>query len=175
MVIGTIEARKNHVLLLRVWAKLAETMGDACPDLVVIGQRGWEANDAFSLLDMARHVHGRVLELGQRDDPTRCAWLNGARALLMPSFVEGFGLPVIEALQRHVPVIASDLPVFHEIAGDIPRYCDPHDTLAWADAIAAYCGNHPDRNRQIERTASFLAPTWACHFRALDIWLRAFA
>ncbi len=54
-------------------------------------------------------------------------WLAHARALLFPSFAEGFGLPVVEALSVGTPVIATDLPAFREAAGSIPEYLDPLD------------------------------------------------
>ena len=127
VMIGTIEGRKNHLLLLHLWERLAKELGPATPKLVLIGQRGWEADEVFALLDRSPRLKGYVRELGRCDDATMLGWLDQARALLMPSFIEGFGIPVIEALQRGVPVIASDLPVFREIAGDIPLYLDPLD------------------------------------------------
>lgn len=171
VMIGTIEARKNHRLLLDLWARMVEADGDRAPDLVLIGQRGWEADDVFALLDESPQLRGHVHELGRCDDATMLAWLKQARALLMPSFIEGFGIPVIEALQQGVPVIASDLPVFREIAGKIPRYLDPHDAAGWEAAIRDYCGDGADRDRQIAAMPSFVAPTWADHFAKVDGWL----
>lgn len=171
VMIGTIEARKNHLLSLRVWERLARDLGPAAPELVLVGQRGWEADEVFALLDHSPQLRGHVRELGRCDDATMLAWLGGARALLMPSFIEGFGIPVIEALQRGVPVIASDLPVFREIAGEIPLYLDPHDDAGWEAAIRAYCGDAPDRVRQLALLPQFRAPTWADHFAKVDAWL----
>lgn len=171
VMIGTIEGRKNHLLLLHLWEKLAKELGPATPKLVLIGQRGWEADEVFALLDRSARLKGYVRELGRCDDATMLGWLDQARALLMPSFIEGFGIPVIEALQRGVPVIASDLPVFREIAGDIPLYLDPLDGQGWDAAIRAYCGDAPDRERQIAAMPSFRTPTWADHFAKVDGWL----
>ena len=171
VMIGTIEARKNHLLLLHLWARLVRELGQAAPELVLIGQRGWEADEVFALLDHSPLLRGHVRELGRCDDATMLAWLDGARALLMPSFIEGFGIPVIEALQRGVPVIASDLPVFREIAREIPRYLDPRDDAGWEAAIRAYCGDTPDRARQLALLPQFRAPTWADHFAKVDGWL----
>jgi glycosyltransferase involved in cell wall biosynthesis len=171
VMIGTIEGRKNHLLLLHLWEKLTKELGPATPKLVLIGQRGWEADEVFALLDRSPRLEGYVRELGRCDDATMFGWLDQARALLMPSFIEGFGIPVIEALQRGVPVIASDLPVFREIAGDIPLYLDPLDGQAWEAAIRAYCGDTPDRERQLAAMAAFRAPTWDDHFTKVDGWL----
>ena len=171
VMIGTIEGRKNHQLLLHLWERLATELGPATPKLVLIGQRGWEADEVFALLDRSPRLKGYVRELGRCDDATMLGWLDQARALLMPSFIEGFGIPVIEALQRGVPVIASDLPVFREIAGDIPLYLDPLDGQGWEAAIRAYCGDAPDRARQLAAMGSFRTPTWKDHFAKVDGWL----
>ena len=171
VMIGTIEGRKNHLLLLHLWERLAKELGPATPKLVLIGQRGWEADEVFALLDRSPRLKGYVRELGRCDNATMLGWLDQARALLMPSFIEGFGIPVIEALQRGVPVIASDLPVFREIAGDIPLYLDPLDGQGWEAAIRAYCGDAPDRARQLAAMPSFRTPTWDDHFAKVDGWL----
>lgn len=171
VMIGTIEGRKNHLLLLHLWEKLAKELGSATPRLVLIGQRGWEADEVFALLDRSPRLKGYVRELGRCDDATMFGWLDQARALLMPSFIEGFGIPVIEALQRGVPVIASDLPVFREIAGEIPLYLDPLDGQGWEAAIRAYCGDAPDRARQLAAVPAYRAPSWQDHFAKVDGWL----
>ena len=102
-------------------------VGDQAPDLIIIGQRGWEASEAIAMLDEPGPLQGHVHELGRCTDKEMGDLLTGARAMLMPSFVEGFGLPIVEALQLGVPVIASDLPVFRELAGGILTYLDPGD------------------------------------------------
>src|SRR6185503_14737126 len=94
------------------------------------------------------------------------------RALLMPSFAEGFGLPVAEALQLGTPVIASDLPVFREFAGDIPTYVDVLDGLGWMSTIMSFTGESLERERQIQAMSSYRAPTWETHFEVVDEWLK---
>jgi len=169
--LGTIEGRKNHALLLRTWQRLAARLGDQAPVLLVIGQRGWKADDVFALLDGCPPLKPHVRELGQCSDEDLAFYLSGARALLMPSFAEGFGLPVVEALAYGTPVLASDLPVYREIAGDIPLYLDPLDGQGWEAAIRAYCGDAPDRERQLAAMGSFHAPSWEDHFAKVDDWL----
>ena len=91
----------------------------------------------------------------------------------MPSFAEGFGLPVAEALQLGTPVLASDLPVFREFAGDIPSYFDSLDGVGWERAIVSYIGESADRKRQREAIKNFLSPDWRSHFLVVDEWLKA--
>jgi glycosyltransferase involved in cell wall biosynthesis len=172
LTIGTIEARKNHLMLLRIWERLVAQMGGAAPELVIIGQRGWEADDVFDLLDRSPQLAGHVRELGRCDDATMRATLEGARALLMPSFVEGFGIPVIEALQSGTPVIASDLAVYREFASGIPLYIDAQNGQGWEAAICDFLSDCPERKRQLADMRHFQAPSWDNHFALLEDWLK---
>ena len=171
VMVGTIEGRKNHILLLRLWQRLAERMGQEAPRLVLIGQRGWEAAPALAMLDRCAVLAGTVIELGRCGDAELAGWLVGARALLMPSFAEGFGLPVIEALRLGVPVIASDLPVFREIAGDIPTYLPSSDEMGWERAILDFCGASSERARQVEAMRGYRVSDWPGHFARVEKWL----
>ena len=172
IILGTIEARKNHLMLLHVWSRVIQRLGASAPRLLVIGQRGWECEQVFDLLDRRDILKGAVTEIGRCDDNMLAEHLANARALLFPSLVEGFGLPLVEALRSGTPVIASDLPVFREIGGDIPDYLDPLDAPGWERAIIAY-SNEGSRERaeQIRRMSGYQAPTWADHFTAVDSWL----
>ena len=173
--LGTIEGRKNHILLLELWGRLVVDLGPGAPILLVIGQRGWQAEPAFAFLDDRDQWNGAVREIAKADDQELASWIDGARALLMPSYAEGFGLPVIEALQAGTPVIASDLPVFREIAGDIPTYLDPSDGMAWESAVRDFCSITPEHDRQLARIPEFRAPTWPDHFRIVEEWLQTLA
>lgn len=174
VMLGTIEPRKNHLLLLHVWRRIIETCQsagvapEATPLLVVIGQRGWDCEQVLDLLERCPALQSGVLELPSCDDVTLSTWLHNACALLFPSFVEGFGMPLVEALAHGVPAIASDLPVFREIAGDIPDYLDPLDGPAWVRAITAYAApQSPARVAQSQRIEAFRAPSWAQHFETV--------
>lgn len=170
--LGTIEPRKNHLLLLHVWQRLIEQLGDQAPLLVMIGQRGWECENVVDLLERCESLKGHILELSTCDDAELASWLRHARALLFPSFVEGFGLPLVEALACGTPVIASDLAVFREIAGDIPDYLDPLDGLGWRDMIIDYCNmSGQKRYEQLQRMSGFVVPTWDDHFKQVDALL----
>jgi len=171
VLVGTIEARKNHLLILQVWAELVATLGAEAPELIIIGQRGWEAEAATAILDDPGALRGHVRELARCDDDMLHELLAGARALLMPSFVEGFGLPLIEALQAGTPVLASDLEVFREIAGDIPEYLDPNNQAGWVKAVLAYTKDGAERRRQLDAITGFRAPTWSDHFSKVERFL----
>ena len=111
----------------------------------------------------------RVLYQPSCGDAQLATWLRHARALLFPSFVEGYGLPVVEALAHGVPVIASDLPVFRETARDIPTYLSALDAAAWRDAVLDYArDDSPARAAQLARLHGFVAPSWAEHFARVE-------
>jgi glycosyltransferase involved in cell wall biosynthesis len=73
-----------------------------------------------------------------------------AGALVCPSLMEGFGLPALEALSHGCPVIASDIPVFHEILEDVPKYFDPHDEKALVECLK----NPPLRSKSFQEKAA---------------------
>ena len=175
VMLGTIEARKNHLLLLQIWARLVRAHGPDAPRLLVIGQRGWECEQVFDLLDRSEILRGAVAEVSHCSDAELDGHLRGARALLFPSLVEGYGLPLIEALASGTPVIASDLPVFHEIGQEVPDFIDPLDGPAWQAAIESFAqDDSAARNAQVVRLARYRAPTWDDHFGSVDAWLETF-
>ena len=143
VVCGTIEPRKNHILLFQVWRELSRQWGEQTPKLIVVGRRGWENENVLDLLDRSHELKKYVIEVA--DLPTRdmVRLFAGARALLMPSFAEGYGLPIVEARTLGTPVIASDIPVFREVAPD-STFCHPLDGLGWLDALK----DHARRNRR---------------------------
>lgn len=168
VVIGTIEARKNHLLLLNVWRDLAQQMGPETPVLEIIGRRGWEAEAVFDMLDRCSVLSGVVHERSDVSDREMAELVAGARAMLFPSFVEGFGLPLAEALATQTPVVAADIPAFREVGGDAPDYLSPIDGLGWKEAIVDYArSDSPMRARQQARLGAFRAPTWDQHFQVV--------
>ncbi|MHB8843717.1 MAG: glycosyltransferase family 4 protein [Nitrospirota bacterium] len=172
VMLGTIEPRKNHALLLQAWRAMITRMGEQSPRLVVIGQRGWECENVVDLLERCEPLRGIVTELPACSDADLATYLHHAQALLFPSFAEGYGMPLVEALSLGVPVIASDLPAFREIAGDVPDYLDPLDGAGWMERIEAFADPASTvRAEQLKRLSVFSAPTWTSHFRSVEEFL----
>jgi hypothetical protein len=170
--VSTIEPRKNHMMILRVWQRLACQLGPAAPRLVIVGQNGWGYADVVDLLRTSQELKGLVTHVQRCSDAVLVQYLQHAQALLFPSFTEGFGLPVVEALALGVPVIASDLAVFREFASDIPDYLPATDEVVWANVIANYSGQKSShRDAQLARMKGFMAPTWTSHFSEVDALL----
>jgi glycosyltransferase involved in cell wall biosynthesis len=167
--VGTIEARKNHLLLLNLWRQLVDELGNAAPRLVLIGQRGWETENAIDMLERCPALRSVVFERTNVPDDEAARLVQGARALLLPSFAEGFGFPTVEALALGVPVLCSNLAALRENGGDVPEYLDPLDGLGWRSAVIDYAlPSSPRRAAQLDRLSGWMPPSWRDHFAAVE-------
>jgi glycosyltransferase involved in cell wall biosynthesis len=170
VVIGTIEPRKNHLLLLNVWRALVRYSPNP-PRLVIVGERGWENEQVIDILDrcetLAPHI-AEVSGLGSRDLADLIA---GARAVLAPSFDEGYGLPIVEALSLGAPVVASDSPAAREVSQGRARLLSPVDGERWRVEIERLATDDHYYAEQQARSAGFRAPNWRDYFASLDQFL----
>lgn len=169
--VGTIEPRKNHSFLLSTWEQLVAEHGASAPRLVIIGQWGVQSGMVRHLLERSPHLQAHVTVLAQCSDNDLGGWIAGARALLLPTLAEGFGLPLVEAMRLGTPVIASNLPSFRETGQGIPTLLDPSNARAWKLAISSFCRNSADRLRQIAALQHYRAPTWDDHFTSIEDWM----
>jgi glycosyltransferase involved in cell wall biosynthesis len=167
--VSTIEARKNHLLLLNLWRRLAAEFGEHAPHLVLVGQRGWETENVVDMLERCPGLCGAVIEHNSLSDDAMVRLLRGASALLLPSFAEGFGFPLIEGMALGVPALCSDIPALHETGGGVPEYLDPLDGPGWRAAILDYATpGSARRAAQIARLAGWQPPSWRTHFAVVD-------
>lgn len=137
---ASIEPRKNLDRVLDAYlAYIDAVSGDDLLPLIIAGDRGWNS----------AHTHRRLRTLAQTTpirylgfvpESSLRALMAGARALLYPSLYEGFGLPVIEALQSGTRVITSRGTAMEEIAGNVCVLVDPLDTQSIAEAMTALAG-----------------------------------
>jgi glycosyltransferase involved in cell wall biosynthesis len=139
VMLGTFEPRKNHWLMLNIWHRMIEN-GDHPPKLVIVGARGWEAEVSEDLLRRTPELRGHVLHVSGMSDAALRVVISHARALVMPSFEEGFGMPVVEAASVGTPVIASSHPVFAEVSQGRARQVDALDGPGWRNAVLDVAG-----------------------------------
>ncbi len=143
--VGTIEPRKNLELLIEVWRGwIAEDA--AAPALVLCGRDGWKSDDLRPTLARAE-ADGWLRRPGYVDDARLAALYRHALAVVCPSLYEGFGLPLVEALAMGTPVVASDIPVFREVAADAAVFLPPDDAPAWKRALAELAADPAMRRR----------------------------
>jgi glycosyltransferase involved in cell wall biosynthesis len=167
--VSTIEARKNHLLLLNLWRRLATELGDSAPLLVLVGQRGWETENVVDMLERCPALRGTVIERNTLPDAEMVRLLKGACALLLPSFAEGFGFPLVEALGLGIPALCSDIPALRETGGVVPDFIDPLDGPGWSSAILDYAASRsPRREAQLARLGGWNPPRWDQHFATVD-------
>ena len=140
LTVGTLEPRKNLPTLLAAFDRLGgEARGAAATadrDLVVVGGRGWRDRELMRELG-ARQPLGHVRWLGYVSERELVALYTGAELFVYPSRLEGFGLPVVEAMACGTPVVASDVPALREVAGDDGGavFVPPGDAPALAQAM----------------------------------------
>ncbi len=154
--VGTIEARKNLAFLLTIWRRLQERMGDAAPQLVLVGRYGWENEAVLDHLERSPALRGLVHQAadlpklgacnpdGQRPGPRGTIVRRGLRP------AGGRGLRI------GVPLIASDIPVHRELVPGA-TLIDPLDGMGWLDALEK-ATRHPPK------APPYRPPTWDRHF-----------
>ncbi len=166
VVVGTIEPRKNHKLLLDIWERMHSKMDEhRIPELRIIGPRGWRNEEVFERLDNSPMMGRTVFELGALPDKEMKAHLAGATGLLFPSHAEGFGLPPFEATSLGVPSISAPLRSVELYLGDMPIYANPKDMYQWFQAIRELATEDPAaQSKRRAELMGYRLPTWEKHF-----------
>jgi glycosyltransferase involved in cell wall biosynthesis len=124
--VSTIEARKNHVLLFRVWRRLLEEMSaETVPTLVFAGRVGWLVDDLMRQIANTDHLDGKLVVIEDPTDADLAELYRGCLFTLFPSLYEGWGLPVTESLAFGKPCIISDRTALPEAGGKLARTFDP--------------------------------------------------
>ena len=147
--VSTMEARKNHALIVRVWRRLLADVtagrrtADTVPDLVFAGRVGWLVADLVQQLDNTGWLGGRVRMVENPSDAELRTLYEGALFTVFPSFYEGFGLPVSESLAFGTPCLSSNAAALPEAGGTLARYFDPDDAGSAYRAVAALLDDRP--------------------------------
>ena len=141
--VGTVEERKNLGLAVKAL--------DYLPDNVHLVAVGRQTDYAKSLPN-----HPRLHLMGQLPIEELTALYDGAEAFVYPSRYEGFGIPIIEAISRGLPVVACTGSCLEEAGGPDSIYVDPDDAQAMANAIKSVLKGAPDREQRIERSKEYI-------------------
>ncbi|MDB6168320.1 MAG: glycosyl transferase family 1 [Verrucomicrobia bacterium] len=161
LVVGSLEPRKNHLAALEAYALYHAHSKQRRP-LVIVGGGGWKSEAVRSRLGELQAQGLPVSYLGYVSDGDLAAHYAAAFALLAPSWHEGFGLPVVEALGAGLPVLASDRASLPEVGGSAALYFPPDRADVLADAMISLETNPAARAQRsiagLERSRAF---SWA--------------
>ena len=136
--VGSLEPRKGVGVLVAAMARLARR-GTATA-LVLAGYAGWQ-NSRLIPPGQRAQLGGSLHQLGPVPETDLQALYAGANVFAFPSFHEGFGLPVLEAMAAGAPVVASDIPAIREVAGDAAVLVPPGDVEQWVGALEDVLGS----------------------------------
>jgi glycosyltransferase involved in cell wall biosynthesis len=124
--VSTIEARKNHTLLFRVWRRLLEDMpAEQVPMLVFAGRIGWLVDDLMRQIANSNYLDGKLVVIEDPTDSELVTLYRGCLFTVFPSFYEGWGLPVTESLSFGKPCVISNRTSLPEAGGKLVRAFDP--------------------------------------------------
>lgn len=140
LMVGTLEPRKGHAQVLRAFQNLWENGQDL--NLVFVGKEGWKVEDLVQAIRNHPEKDSRLFWLDDASDDALADAYHNSTCLIAASYGEGFGLPLIEAAQHGVPVIARDIPVFREVAGENAYYFEGLDPDDIADTVLDWLSLH---------------------------------
>ncbi|MBL8890461.1 MAG: glycosyltransferase family 4 protein [Planctomycetaceae bacterium] len=169
LVVGTIEPRKNHLCVFRACQDLWDHGWNG--QLLVIGRQGWKSDEIVQ--GVRRMPKERVLWLHDATDEELDFAYRHSRALVFPSWEEGFGLPIVEALRQGTPVIASDHPVHHEVGRQSCLYFPADSPQTLAALIREQEQNQFQPAREIANRYEPITWTQSCRELIADVILAA--
>jgi glycosyltransferase involved in cell wall biosynthesis len=132
--LGTIEPRKNIQNLVRAYALLPDGIRKEY-SLVLAGGKGWKDEEILQEIQRQTSAGAHIIQTGYISNEQKHALYKHAASFVLPSHYEGFGMPILEAMQHNTPVVVSDIPIFHEVAGDAAEFFDKDDPQDIANHI----------------------------------------
>ena len=163
--VGTIEARKNHMLLYYVY-KLAYKRNIKLPDLIIVGRVGWHAENVYEMLTCDPEVNNNI-QIMQNINDNELSWLyDNSLFTIYPSFYEGWGLPVAESIRRGKVCLSSSTSSLPEIAGELINYFDPSSTDECLESIVKLT-NPITLKKAVEKIRNYKVTSWDDTFDAI--------
>jgi glycosyltransferase involved in cell wall biosynthesis len=144
--VGVLEPRKNHALLMEVLRRLHHEGIEV--DLLIIGREGWKWINPAEMTEYT-DLRSRVRILTDVPEPDLAEFYRNAAVFAYPSFYEGFGMPILEAMACGAPVVASDSSSLPEVGGDAALYANPHDPDSFTAQVRQVLQNNVIRERMI--------------------------
>lgn len=136
LMVGTVEPRKNHSYLVDAFELL--WMRGVDVKLCFVGKIGWKCQSIIDRVKNHPEYNQRLFMFNNLSDAELEHCYQSSRGLVFPAYVEGFGLPLVEAMQRGLPVMASDIPVFREVGKEFIAYFNLSDPESLAALITQF-------------------------------------
>lgn len=136
LLVGTLEPRKGHAQVLAAFDQLWQA--DVDINLVIVGKKGWLVDDLVDRLRTHPEINRHLFWLEGISDEYLEKVYTSCTCLIAASYGEGFGLPLIEAAQHGLPIIARDIAVFRELAGDFAFYFEASPSNSLVNAIQVW-------------------------------------
>lgn len=152
LTVSTIEPRKNHAYMLDAFDQLWQQGEDVV--LCIVGKVGWKTESLVNRIRNHKDLNQRLYMLNDLTDDELEFCYENADALIFASYVEGFGLPLVEAAQRGLPVLCSDIPVFREVGGKNCEYFKLEDAASLVDCVVRF-----EEKKRVEGT-ELKPPEW---------------
>ncbi len=160
--VGTLEPRKNHMLLFHVWRRLVAKYGAAnVPRLVLVGRVGWYMEDFMRTLKVTNYAEETIVHLQGVSNADLSELYDSCLFTVFPSFTEGWGLPITESMARGKVCLCSNTTSMPEAGGEHAMYIDPYDASAAFEMCDRLIGDRAAlAEHEAHLRATFKPPSW---------------
>lgn len=171
--IGTLQPRKNPLGVVEAYLQLPEAIRKEY-SLVLAGGWGWKSDDIKEAVQEAQRKGENIITTGYYDFADVNALYQQAAACIMFSHYEGFGMQALEAMASNTPVIASNIPVFREIAGDAALYTRANDPADLSEKITSLLGNPALQDKLVRKGQKNLERfSWERTTESLEVYCQS--
>ena len=157
LMVGTIDPRKNHKLLLDAYEG---GLKELPMNLVIAGHKGWNADDFLERMEGHEDFGKGIWHVNGASDEEIDYLYQHCYALAFPSYIEGYGLPIIESMVRGVPVIAADTPINMEVGGEYALYFGQDKPEELVNTVAELISKPETYGALKGKLKNFIPPTW---------------